>query len=348
MKTRPDGQRVFLCVITLAAILAVGPVVPAQQAKMARKYVDCERGHISADGKTIVAGMFIPHRSGRVSLYSTVGGTDPMPVTKRLGLGDKSLNVKFARSLKDGTLVVGGIRVSNWDPVPARLTVWRIKGKSLAKIDLGPVSRVDDFGCSAGGTTVVRRASRDMVVYSLATKSKAYTVAVRPLCYGLSPSGTMLACQPRGGAIQVWKDGNKIHEIPLESRFSATTLVFSPDEKLLAFGQGDNVVKLWDLAKKKLSSSFKIRGQPRLLAFSPDGRLIASSGATKSSRSSLGDWQGFYIAETATGRKIVDHPQVHRKKLESLSFSPDGRTVLTCGNAELKLWDLKALVRTQR
>lgn len=347
MRTRTEIKRAFLCIIAMATVLAANATARAQQAKLERKYVDCERGQISADGKTIAAGVFTPHRSGRVTLYSAVGGADPIPVTKRLGVTEASLNLKFARFLKDGTLVVGGIRVSNWDPIPARLTVWRIKGKSIEKIDLGPVSKGDSFVCSSDGTTIARCAAREMVVYSLATKLKVYTASIRPRYYGLSPSGQMLACQPMSGPIQVWKDGKKIQEIPLESKFPAATLVFSPDEKLLACGQS-NDVRLWDLAKKKLATSIKMRGQVQLLAFSPDGRLIASSGATKVSRGSRDVWQGFFLVETATGRKIVDHPQAHRKKLQSLSFSPDGRTVLTCGNAKLKLWDVKALARVQK
>ena len=69
---------------------------------------------------------------------------------------------------------------------------------------------------------------------------------------------------------------------------SANSVVFSPDGKTLAVGNGDSTAGLWDVATHR--SIAVLRGHVCLatVAFSPDGKIVAVGSRT--ARSSCGTW----------------------------------------------------------
>src|SRR5262249_34230938 len=132
-------------------------------------------------------------------------------------------------------------------------------------------------------------------------------------------------------------------------------LAFAPGGRMLAArGNGDNTIRLYDLASKEEVRQLMIRpknaqrqgtfivlaglpsgpaGTGPGLAFSPDGKLIAAPfGGDDRSRSIV-----LFDAATSKELRKIDSPQ----PIASFAFSPDSRTMAT-ENADgaLTLWEV--------
>jgi WD40 repeat protein len=112
-------------------------------------------------------------------------------------------------------------------------------------------------------------------------------------------------------------------------------VAFSPDGRRLAMGAERNTVKIRDLQTGKELQLWGHKGEVYTLAFSPDaeGRWVASAGEDSVVR----------VWDSHTG-KLVRNFRSHTGLVSSLSFSPDGR-LLVSGSRDhtVKVWDLTQL-----
>src|SRR5215472_11759920 len=111
-------------------------------------------------------------------------------------------------------------------------------------------------------------------------------------------------------------------------------VAFSPDGKLLAAGNGNGYVQLWDPATGQAIGA-PLPADPQdgvgSVAFSPDGKLLATAG---------GDgyvqlWDP--VTRQAAGAPLPADPQ---DGVGSVAFSPDGKLLATAGgDGYVRLWD---------
>ncbi|MHC4406221.1 MAG: WD40 repeat domain-containing protein [Planctomycetota bacterium] len=109
------------------------------------------------------------------------------------------------------------------------------------------------------------------------------------------------------------------------------SIAFSPDGSLVASGNLDRVVTVWEVATGKLRYTLAGHGwDVRCVAFSPDGSILASS--SKDTTVKLWD--------AATG-ELRDTLQGHTGDVWGLAFSPDGATLASAGfDNTVILWDV--------
>ena len=125
-------------------------------------------------------------------------------------------------------------------------------------------------------------------------------------------------------------------------RGMVSALGFSPNGALLATGNWDGGVKVWDIQSRCCLATLQRTGQFDLaseLVFSPDGQYLASSG---------GRYDAVYVWDIKTSEQIakftVDEelqPR-HRPTCIPLTFSPDGRCLIgATPENTFSVWDIE-------
>ncbi|MCY3872349.1 MAG: hypothetical protein OXG87_22625, partial [Gemmatimonadetes bacterium] len=110
-----------------------------------------------------------------------------------------------------------------------------------------------------------------------------------------------------------------------------SSVVFSPDGKMLASGAEDNTVKLWDVATGENTATLEEHTSwISSVAFSPDGATLASGSGDRTIK----------LWDVATGENTATL-EGHGVEVLSVIFSPDGTTLASGSNDKtIKLWDV--------
>jgi WD40 repeat protein len=190
-----------------------------------------------------------------------------------------------------------------------------------------------------------------------------------------SPDGKKLAAAS-AGLIELWDLGSraKVHDLRAHESF-VNAVAFSPNGRWLASGGNDGTIRLWDPATGKLAMPLyghtsKVAG----LAFSPESTVLASASEDMSVRlwdPTTGQEVGMFRGHTAfangvaffDGRTLASagqdrtvriwdvrrsRPVVFREHtawVDSASFSPDGKLIVSAASAwegidnTVRLWD---------
>jgi len=134
---------------------------------------------------------------------------------------------------------------------------------------------------------------------------------------------------------------------------SVNAVAFSPDNRWLASGGKDNVIKIWDLATGNiLRTLYGHTTNVNALAVSPDGKLLASGSGDINDQRDLGAFtQGGVVggAEDNTVRiwniqtgqqlRVLRGPEL---PVGAVAFSSDGTTLTSVSGDAVKVWDVSA------
>ncbi|XP_068639266.1 katanin p80 WD40 repeat-containing subunit B1 homolog KTN80.4-like isoform X2 [Aristolochia californica] len=135
------------------------------------------------------------------------------------------------------------------------------------------------------------------------------------------PFGEFFASGSLDTNLKIWDIRRKgcIHTYKGHTR-GVNAIRFTPDGRWVVSGGEDNVIKLWDLTAGKLLHDFKCHeGQIQCIDFHPHEFLLATGSADRTVK--------FWDLETF---ELIGSAGPETSGVRSLSFNPDGRTLL-CG-----------------
>ena len=151
-----------------------------------------------------------------------------------------------------------------------------------------------------------------------------------PITASSWPSATTMAIRTCGMS----PPGSWIFSFTDPGPKGVNSVAFSPDDKLLAVGDGNGHTYLWDVATRKLTSPLSDPGTKGVnsVAFSPDGKLLVA-----------GDNNGHtYLWDVATGKLIFPLPDPGTRGVGSVACSPDNTTMAAGdNNGSIYIWNVR-------
>jgi WD40 repeat protein len=171
-----------------------------------------------------------------------------------------------------------------------------------------------------------------------------------------SPDGKRLAGIARDptnneGAVKVWEKQTGQELLSLKPHTGRILrVVFSPDGKRLATPSGtwNKATNVWDAGEVKVWDAqtgrelLTLKGHTRAVvsvAFSPDGTRLASSSSLPNGISNRNERVEVKVWDAQTGQESLTL-QGHRRSVDSVAFSPDGKRLATLSRDNtVKVWD---------
>jgi RNA polymerase sigma factor (sigma-70 family) len=271
-------------------------------------------------------------RTARLAVYDALTGKQ---LARLAGMDWHDRSVTFAPN--------GETLALRTDTGPVRL----VDGKTLKEVrQLGPAKgRVGKVAYGPDGRTLATLDARGrLCVWEVAT-GKLVAEMTNPqeqfacaACLALSPDGKRIA-------LGMFKDNTvRVHELKTGQevqRFASpnsyiSQLAYTPDGRTLAACSG-SVILAWDVATGKARHAERdVNFRPvQCLAWSPDGRTVAT-GSGHHLHHAIRLW------DARTGRELAAWPvpEPSTVGLYSLSFSPDGRYLVSCEWSTTRLWEV--------
>jgi len=317
-----------------------------------RKELIMRKGHsgqvlsvaLSPDGKTIVTGSADKY----VKLWDVDGGSKeswksfPSTVISSVAFSGDGELITGVRD--EGEHVTGGRAdaVKLWHPSSLQESDARINRRA-GQVYSVSVSR-DGTMLAAGnadGTVNLSRKTdggwEDLKTLQVSNEDDEFERAVWAVAF--SVDGKTLATGSNDGNVKLWEtstwrnfqtlDPKTGSGKPAGEATGVYSLAFSSDGNLLATGNGDGTVKLWETKTWGISQTLAAHKQRvYTMAFSPDSTRLATGG---------GDWNAV-LWDTQTWTP-VKHLLGHSDAVSSLAFSANGRRIITGSyDGSVKLW----------
>lgn len=147
----------------------------------------------------------------------------------------------------------------------------------------------------------------------------------------LSPDASMVAGGGRDGAVVVMSTSDQREITRLDAGSDVAGITFGPDGQLLAVGNHDGELRLYDVeAEEELHCFGHSEETVKAIAVSPEGQSVAYGGDDKE----------IFVRDIDSGLEIA-RLHGHYNGVNTLHFTPDGcELISSTGAFEIRRWDL--------
>lgn len=302
---------------------------------------------ISRNGILLAAGcadksvrLFTLSDGKPVSSFKTTGGIR--------GLSFSPNNAVLAAGCDDNTVPTWNVVYATGQPTPPDF------GKALQSF--GHAAAVADVVFATDALLVSGGQDKAIKAWKLASDTPAKSLSLPNLvdAVGFDPGGTILATGCHDGTVRTWDiaKGTQLKQINAHTQPAVApvyAVAYSPDGKQLVSCSLDRSIKIWDANTAMLIRELKPYKEKEAehghrdgvftVAYSPDGKLLASGGSDRSIKlwnvadgNFLRDCISPNAKPTATPN-VPTPPQAHPGWVYSVRFTPDGKRLVSAGNA---------------
>jgi len=158
------------------------------------------------------------------------------------------------------------------------------------------------------------------------------------LALALASNGKSVAAFCEDRSVKVWdlESGKVTATFPARppNGMHKGVVAFSPDASILAFGETDGRIRLFDMSTYAEKHSLNASSDGiTALAFSPTGNLLASG-------SGFSGMETVKLWDVTTG-ELTNSFSGHNSWVTALAFAPDGQTIASAsGDQTIRLWDV--------
>jgi WD40 repeat protein/serine/threonine protein kinase len=282
---------------------------------------------LSPDGKTVAA--WAPGGDGNIIELWDVPTQRKWATLRVHGTGMRS-----AVFSPDGqTLAAGDTSniVTLWDvTTPQERAILKDPGKLVYHLVFSPDGKRLATGGEDYAITLWDAATGEAL-----TTFKAHKKVIRAITF--SPDSKILTSSSNNTVssndayIQLWDLTARQERAAWEEKTSIVPIVYSPDSKILAWGNSDHTVKLWNTVTGQELTTLKGHSYAiRWVAFFPDGQTLASVDS--------GGMVKLWDVTTRQGPRTLTG---HTGSVNRVAFSPDGQTLASASaDATVRLWNV--------
>ena len=180
-----------------------------------------------------------------------------------------------------------------------------------------------------------------------------HTRRVKSIAY--APSGNSIATASSDRTVRLWDAATGKSKAILTGYMGINTAAYAPDSKTIATGQYGGKIHFWDVSTGKLKNTFigDKKGIIFDISYAPDGKTIAV--VSSYDRVLLRDAKTGKHKATLAHFGLIDTIflilQNREYDINSIAYSPDGKTIVTGGDyytieeGTVYLWDARTGIR---
>ena len=234
------------------------------------------------------------------------------------------------------------------------LTALGVEGKGVVLRDVSgdrPLTSIPGdtpfsaYVVSRDGAVIVTLAktSHGITSWDAASASRRASLERRkePASLNLSPDGTLLAIA-EANELLLWRTDADTAPVSLGSHAAdVTALTFSPDGRLIASGDLNGRMKVWDVVSRRELAAFSAFKDPvNTLTFSPDSRTLACGGTAAVKLYGIVSMRELItLSHEPSPTSEIHALQGDEDTVQEVIFATDGRSLATrSGNGILRVW----------
>jgi RNA polymerase sigma factor (sigma-70 family) len=217
--------------------------------------------------------------------------------------------------------------------------LWEVAtGKETRRLTGGHQWHVDRVAFSPDGKTLASGGPDKVCLWEVATGKLVHQLKVKD---NRDPCSHQIAFSPDGKTVvggttgHCWdvatgKELRSFDWMNSESPLAIRMVAFSPDGKLVATGDPEGAIRLWDPATgKEIGPRKGHQGAITSVAYSPDGKTLVSGSADRT----VALW------DVSTGKEIRRLPRHEWWHVCSVAYSPDGKRIASANGRYSFLWE---------